>query len=277
LKIFLVSFLLSLSAHAELVSFSNPHPEMKEGLYVCNAGISHARAAAPNSSCDSDCTPGVINDPSKGIDALYVQVPNASGSTTGTTFPSLPNGQVTELSLPGMGWINQIVDLNFKLSSETYGAHYFVEFCYQGPVSYTVGNSKDDASKGLYYVQASVSNNGSTYLTDSGMAMQLSWACDLRNQGQQKAARTIQTIAPQSSLEADRSSVTPIQAGASVFAPMNLQQRINDTTDTVPRFCVLRVDFAETATGPRLNTNADTSFTVDLNVLKQGLDVLSGF
>lgn len=285
MKAFLVIAILfiSLSVQAEVVSFTVPTPTTAEGLYLCNAGISHQRAA---SSTATPCVPGgecsdeAITDPARGNDGISFQTVQEDGLLRRFAISAPKNGNYSTISPMNNGWGNKITELNISLSSEVYGAKYFLEFCYQGPIEQLSngnghgngngnghGNNKIDLSQGIYQLQSSLFANTVNYIKTVNLATRISWSCDLRAAGSATKARAPSELSPFAYEIDSTQSVVASLANISATA-LSFTHTLNGNAARVPRFCVVRLEFAEDSTAARTSTAKNTEFTVDLNFFK---------
>jgi hypothetical protein len=276
---------LSLSAQAEVVSFTVPTPSTNEGLYLCNAGVAHQRAASSTATpCveGGECSDEAVSDPARGNDGISFQALQGDGLLRRFAISAPKNGVYSTISPMNGGWNNKITELNISLSSEVYGAKYFLEFCYQGPIEqlsdnnsghgggnsgHGGGNNKIDLSQGIYQLQSSLFANTVSYIKTVGLATRISWSCDLRATGSASKPRAPSELTP-FAYEVDAtqsvvSSLSNISATALSFT-----HTLNSNASRVPRFCVVRFEFAEDSTAPRGSISQATEFTVDLNFFK---------
>lgn len=299
-----VLVVFSLSAQAEVVSFTVPTPSTHEGLYLCNAGIAHQRAASSTASpCveGGECSDEAVSDPARGNDGISFQALQGDGLLRRFAISAPKNGAYSMISPMNDGWDNKITELNINLSSEVYGAKYFLEFCYQGPIEQlsecngnngngngqgTCGNNGNgngngnengngnngngnriDQSLGIYQLQSSLFANTVSYIKTVDLATRISWSCDLRATGSAKQPREPSELAPLAyevdSTQSVISSLSNISATALSFT-----HTLNSNTSRVPRFCVVRFEFAEDTTAVRTSLAKTTEFTVDLNFFK---------
>jgi hypothetical protein len=283
MKAFIATALIftSISAQAEVVSFTVPAPETNEGLYLCNAGVSHLRADSSTATpCveGGECSAEAVTDPARGNDGITYQSLQGDGMLRKFAISAPKNGNYSLISPMNSGWDNKITELNISLSSEVYGAKYFLEFCYQGPVEQmSQGNNgngngngnghKVDLSEGIYQLQSSLFANTVSYISTVGLATRISWSCDLRAAGLATKARTSSELTPLAyevdSTQSVIASLTNISASALSFT-----HTLNSISNRVPRFCVVRLEFAEDSAAVRSSLAQATEFTVDLNFFK---------
>lgn len=290
MKVFVaaVFLLLSVSAQAEVVSFTVPTPSTHEGLYLCNAGVAHQRAASSTATpCveGGECSDEAVSDPARGNDGISYQALQGDGLLRRFAISAPKNGNYSMISPMNDGWDNKITELNINLSSEVYGAKYFLEFCYQGPIEQLSncngngngncgngngngnGNNKIDLSLGIYQLQSSLFANTVSYINAVSLATRISWSCDLRATGSAKKAREPSELTPLAyeidSTQSVVSSLSNISATALSFT-----HTLNSNTSRVPRFCVVRLEFAEDTAAVRTSLAKTTEFTVDLNFFK---------
>ncbi|MNK97136.1 hypothetical protein D3C87_1174540 [compost metagenome] len=310
-----VLLLLSVSSQAEVVSFTVPTPSSHEGLYLCNAGVAHQRAASSTASpCveGGECSDEAVSDPARGNDGISYQALQDDGLLRRFAISAPKNGNYSMISPMNGGWNKKITDLTINLSSEVYGAKYFLEFCYQGPIEQLtdcIGNSgngggqgtcgnngngngngnengngnngngnengngnngsgnKIDQSLGIYQLQSSLFANTVSYIKAVDLATRISWSCDLRATGSAQKPRAPSELAPLAyeidSTQSVVSSLSNISATALSFT-----HTLNSNTSRVPRFCVVRFEFAEDTTAVRTSLAKITEFTVYLNFFK---------
>jgi hypothetical protein len=270
--------LLSLSANAEVVSFTVPTPATNEGLYLCNAGISHQRAASSTATpCveGGECSDEAVTDPARGNDGISFQSLQNDGLLRRFAISAPKNGNYSMISPMNNGWANKITELNISLSSEVYGAKYFLEFCYQGPIEQLSngnnsghgGGNKIDLSEGIYQLQASLFANTVSYIKTVDLATRMSWSCDLRSAGSATKPRAGSELTP-SAYEIDSTqSVVASLSNISATA-ISFTHTLNSNASRVPRFCVVRLEFAENTAAARTSVAKATEFTVDLNFFK---------
>ena len=264
------ALLISFSAHAEVVSFTVPTPSTNEGLYLCNAGVAHQRPASSAATpCieGGECSDEAISDPARGNDGISFQALQSDGLLRRFAISAPKNGDYSMISPLNNGWGNKITELNISLSSETYGAKYFLEFCYQGPIADLSGKNKEDLSKGIYQLQASLFANNVSYIRTVDLASRMSWSCDLRSTGSATKARVPSELAPLTYEIDSTQSVIASLSNISTTA-VSFTHTLNSNTSRVPRFCVVRFEFAENASSVRTSSAKVTEFTADLNFFK---------
>lgn len=243
LWIVLTSLILgSAFAEAKVHSFLT-----SEELFICNAGVGHS------------AHPGVVVP---GTDSVVVGYENfampeeSEARFPTTTLTVIPGSQskkfvTTELE----AWDQNIVKTSFDLTTEQYGATYFVDVCYRGPVKKMQGGQ--DQTQGIYNLtinaQISGSSNHESYQQKARLSAAVDMTCDLRNRGQLTAPRTSEDSKP-SGVEVDNFG----QTGFISFQQQQLQvvMNLNNQQQQVPRFCRMRFILKENATS-------------DLRILKQ--------
>ena len=270
-------------------------PTISEDLYACNAGISHPKPsgdlcmfqdtnqACSKASCNGDsncetrcvCYSDVVAGDRFSVNYEDLLMPESSGARfrgamksvqgNGSNFNTLFN--TSEI------WTKKITSLHFDFSSERYGTKYFVDFCYLGPIESIIPGTTPavDASWGAYRLGGSISisqllgSNG--YYQSSGLKGQMSYDCDLRENGSQIYPRGSSEITPGGSLEVDTSYASSLTSFTS--SALYYDSPINTYIKAVPRFCRLRVYLQETLISkPRDLQNANSEMTVDLAITK---------
>ena len=265
------SLLISLGAEAGFIAFTVPTPKTNEGLYLCNAGVSHKRGASSTATpCveGGDCSEEAISDPARGNDGISYQALQDDGMLRRFAISAPKNGNYATISPMNGGWTNKITELNVSLSSEVYGAKYFLEFCYQGPIAELAGKHKnEDLSKGIYQLHASLFTNSVSYIRTVDLATRMSWSCDLRSAGSATKARSPYELIPNSyEIDATQSVIASLSNAANTA--VSFTHTLNSNSSRVPRFCVVRFEFAENSSAVRTSNAKVTEFTADLNFLK---------
>lgn len=299
-----ILILISISAQAEVVSFTIPTPESNEGLYLCNAGVAHQRADSSTATpCveGGECSDEAVTDPARGNDGIAFQSLQDDGMLRRFAISAPKSGNYSMISPMNSGWSNKITELNISLSSEVHGAKYFLEFCYQGPIemlSECIGNSGNgngqgtcgnngngngngnengngnqgsgnmiDQSLGIYQLQSSLFANTVNYIKTVDLSTRISWSCDLRAAGSATKARATSELTP-FAYEVDSTQSVVASLNNISATALSFTHTLNSNSSRVPRFCVVRLEFAEDSTAPRSSTAKNTEFTVDLNFLK---------
>lgn len=265
------SLLISLGAEAGVIAFTVPTPKTNEGLYLCNAGVSHKRGASSTATpCveGGDCSDEAISDPARGNDGISYQALQDDGMLRRFAISAPKNGNYATISPMNGGWTNKITELNVSLSSEVYGAKYFLEFCYQGPIAELSGKHKnEDLSKGIYQLHASLFTNSVSYIRTVDLATRMSWSCDLRSAGSATKARSPYELIPNSyEIDATQSVIASLSNAANTA--VSFTHTLNSNNSRVPRFCVVRFEFAENSSAVRTSNAKVTEFAADLNFLK---------
>lgn len=224
-----------------------------EDLFLCNAGLKHemggqvcfkstnGQACDPHAAGGSDCT---CTTSSKGD---YVSATIGSGDGSYEKQAEASDTQYTKLVGAEKAFDNAISSVTFNLGSESYGANYFVQFCYRGPLKdMQVGRGPAvDKSQGWYKFQITLTGKDKHYNEKLSSAKVRYW-CDLRNAGSATAARTASDLNPGATVEADLpvTDVT-IPVSSTAFSQQVLPVNLNGAEAEVPRFCVFQLYFAE--------------------------------
>ncbi|MFN8792633.1 MAG: hypothetical protein ACK5Y2_14360 [Bdellovibrionales bacterium] len=232
-------FLLFLIFAAIEVSANLQSPLSNKHIFVCNAGLSHIID---------------INETVFGSNQLnYTQEnlrssPEAHDGFFQRQLVGLPGGnpqvivERTEDSFE-----THITKTDFRFSTEKYGARFFIDICYRGPIRADSGMG-NDSSEGIYNLDFELILRGDhllSYLKNSGLVATVRAECDLRFNGQNRSVRSVTELAP-ARFEVDSFYTTD---------PMHLSQgrmafslALNSSLPTAPRFCRFRVSLSESNT-----------------------------
>jgi hypothetical protein len=277
--------LVQVSASAGQVTFNDLN--FSESLFPCNVGIGFTRGGAAvcsNPQTGLTCSPEIDRNcvcvsPGMGSNYIRAIIKDPQGMEPSrieriVRSPSSGIATLIPLNDPG-AFTNEITFLDVQLSSETYGAEYFVDFCYLGPVPKYREQVRPedpliDETWGVYAAEMSaraVSLLSGQPRDGQKLIVQMSQVCDTRALGRLKAAREVDELRPPSRIEADSSQTsTPFSLSANIATWTSV---INPTfSRAVPRFCSLRVAFRETATGPRRNLSDGAEIRLDVGVVK---------
>lgn len=244
-------------------------PLGNDELFVCNAGLGH---------------PHSYSAPVYGSNTLLYQGVNSDGFWN--ELSSVAGDQVRALVLnPVQQFSWQLQATKFDFSTEKYGASYFIDLCYRGPIANLQrpgqgqgpppggpgqggGPPAVDISEGLYRLDLELSAfqpGANTYTQESGLFVETNVLCDLRQAGSQRAARGLTELVP-GSWEVD----AQYSSGGFSFANgrLSLNIPLNNTNRTVPRFCIVRVLFEETQAERPRNFSLgfkETEIFIDVN------------
>lgn len=231
-----------------------------EELFVCNAGIVHPEH------------PGVLvpgtDTAVVGYEDFSVPVDSEAHflSETMTVIAGAPAKKfmTNELDV----WAQNLVSTSFHLATERYGASYFVDVCYRGPVK-QIKNGQDE-SQGIYNLtlnaQVSGAASADNYQENARLSASVDVSCDLRNRGQLTSARTSSETRP-----AGTETDSLAQTGFVSFQQKQLQVGVNLNTQfqQVPRFCKMRFLIKENATSvPRALTQTPKDIDLFIDISK---------
>ncbi|MES2768054.1 MAG: hypothetical protein V4596_02825 [Bdellovibrionota bacterium] len=171
-------------------------------------------------------------------------------------------------------WITHLDNLQFDLSTESYGTQYYVEFCYLGPqenLQTSYNNQVSDASKDIYSVSIDIDirnlvKNNVAYAEKARLLSKYEVTCDLRGMGQNLKPRAPGELPSGVAIESDiswSSGQLPIFNGY-----LNFESPINQSPATTPRFCSIRIYFTEGAKTLRNYKDILQDFQIFVDVKK---------
>lgn len=279
LKYVIVLILMSGLALADIsVAAINMNVQSAEKLYLCNAGLIHpagekvCQEPATGRSCDPTTADSVVcvcthSSPLGDFMSGMVQQPSIRKyqqvAASATNYMSLVDSSMT--------FQTELQDLEVNLGSEQFGAKYFVQFCYQGPVANNSNNftaSQADSSEGLYKATLSLFSLNKVYNSKILNSAQLTTECDLRKVGAATAPREAGSLPTDLSFEVDFSNQGQVVINdGTLGVGRELVLNLNPNASQVPRYCKLTLLFSEAPLGMR-NVKSRVDFSGVLSVAK---------
>lgn len=234
-----------------MATSGTPAPEL-EKIYPCSIGVRHVNNGVEHTG---------------GLDRGMV-TSNQGKHTVASSY-----GQNAYSALAVNPWVTHLENLQFDLSTESYGSQYYVEFCYLGPQENPQKNYNQqvtDVSKDIYSLSMSIDvrnlvQGNIAYAEKARLFTKYEVSCDLRGMGQSLAPRAPGEV-PGGAVESDiswSSSQLPIFNGY-----INLESPINQSPATTPRFCTIRVYFSEGSKNMRSYKDVLQSFQIFVDVKK---------
>jgi hypothetical protein len=272
--IFFGGFILSNIAFAKI----NMNVQSSEKLYLCNAGLIHP---AGENFCQEPST-GRSCDPTSTDSVVCVCTSSSplgdfiSGTVIQPTFrkyQQIPSAASNYMSLAdeSMVFQTELQDVEVNLGSEQFGAKYYMQFCYHGPVVNNSNNfaaSKADLSEGLYKAALSLSALNKIYNSKILNSAQLTTECDLRKVGAVTGPREEGSLPNDFSFEVDFSNQGQVSINDGTLGiGKELILNLNSNASQVPRYCKLTLLFSEAPTGMR-NVKSRVDFSGVLNIAK---------
>lgn len=232
--------LMQLQAQGSLVS-----PLSTDSLFVCDTGVMHHYL---NPAAGSDSVVIQYEDPAFPADS-EARFPSKTLTAVATESEFIKVLFPQEIDK----WTHQVFKSQFDFSTETFGTRYYIELCYRGPEKQTSPGSTQDLSQGIYSLDLSVNlndptTNGINYRNQASLATSIETVCDLRASGSSANPRVAEELAV-TYLERDSwyaSNPTSWNSNS-----LNFQVTLNNSIQTVPRFCRIRISFNERSTGVR--------------------------
>lgn len=192
-----------------------------------------------------------------------------------------PYGEKTYVTADINPWAMQLTDIKFQFATESYGAQYYIEFCYFGPKESSQVDSsgtKLDLSQDIYSLLATVDirnliEGSVPYAQKARLFSKYEVTCDLRGMGRSTAPRAENEI-PNGPIESD------ISWGSNQLSPIfngyfNIESPLNQTPQATPRFCSVRIYFSEGVNTLRSNKDVHQSFETFLDVKRSGMNGLN--
>ncbi|MBK7961843.1 MAG: protease [Bdellovibrionales bacterium] len=292
------------SPSAQAISYKFDFDAYSSGpsIYACNAGLISkpiTKKVCYFSGTQNICSPNTCTDP-KGCQSTCVCSGDAGGAylmnygkfiaydwtdkgdptLKGKVENRIESGASTfSMALPEKdSWVKHIKTLSFELSSELYGASYFVDICYRGPQmefyqdqltsnfsAFAQASATDFLATGVNSPPGSTNGlvipgtvDGKKYTELAGLTVQAFLVCDLQGVG----TYTTSNVNGKYNLTANEaafkvnSSGLPIGGGdlfmqssvapATTAATDLLRDWVIQASSHAPRFCKVRYVFSET-------------------------------
>lgn len=233
----------------------------KEKLEACAVGVRHP-VSGDESRAGQDTIVYEYDD--------LLAVPGHPTQQRGdyVTAPVGTGNYVVGENLP---FLSKITKINFQFSSENYGTNSFIQLCYRGPERKPTGPTGADASLGIYGLDLNVTLQDQSqaglpsYRQASGLISRVQVKCDLRSRG----SLTGNPLDDENIIEPEPDFSWTSEPFEWNGSSKSLEVILNQRTQDVPRFCVVRLYFLETKKTPRLSNTALREVQLNVTVDKQ--------